>query len=352
MRTMLLGLGAGAMFLGASAAWADEGVSLLAQPTLETAALDQAAGTAKPSAAESARSNSAVNPNAKFTCSNKRWHDDPEVFWPGFLNGLRGFEQFYNPIGNPIYFETPFNNTGARFLYLHHTFDENTPLAGGHADIFALQARVALTERLGFIAVKDGYTLLRDTALGDSDGWNDIAAGLKYAFYVDRENELVATGGLRYQFRAGDGGVLQGFTHELSPFVSFAKGWNSIHFLGDLGVRVPLSSDDGNTSFYWDLHGDFEIFPEALPGFAPVFELHGLHYLTDGSRFALPIGGLDYTQLGSNDVAGTGVVWAGVGARWKFTPHVSVGCTYERALTSTSGDLMKDRVTVDVELTW
>ena len=38
-------------------------------------------------------------------------HSDPTILWPGFLNGLRGFENFYNPVGNPLYFETPLNNT-------------------------------------------------------------------------------------------------------------------------------------------------------------------------------------------------------------------------------------------------
>lgn len=38
----------------------------------------------------------------------------------GFLTGLRGFEDFHEPVGQPLYFESPFNDTGIRALYLKH----------------------------------------------------------------------------------------------------------------------------------------------------------------------------------------------------------------------------------------
>ena len=40
----------------------------------------------------------------------------------GFLTGLPGFEGFHEPVGQPIYFESPFNDTGLRFIYLRHEF--------------------------------------------------------------------------------------------------------------------------------------------------------------------------------------------------------------------------------------
>jgi hypothetical protein len=289
-----------------------------------------------------------MDPLATFALSGERFHSDPEVLWPGFLSGLRGFEQFYDPIGQPIYFESPFINTSLRLLYLHHEFADGSQLQGGHLDVVAAQARVALTERLALIATKDGHSWLKADALPHEDGWNDIALGLKYAFYVDRDEDVVMTAGARWQWGNGDSKVLQGWAQEISPFVSIAKGVGKFHMIADATMRVPFDNDKGNTVFQWDGHFDYELFN----GFAPCVELHGLHYLSNAERLPLSVGGLDYANIGSADVSGSTVVWAGVGARVKFTPNFSAGATYEHGLTNVNADIMKDRVTVDFTITW
>lgn len=285
---------------------------------------------------------------ATYLFGDERLHSDPEIFWPGFLNGQRGFEQFYNPVGNPLYFESPLIQTQARLLFIHHEFADGSQVQGGDLNVYALQVRVALTESLAFIATKDGISDLNAGILPEDSGWNDLAVGLKWAFIADREAAFVATTGFRWMFDNGDDGVLQSGVNEISPFVSVAKGWDKLHLMANVTGRFPTDSDDGNTVLQWDIHLDYELFP----GVAPIVELHGLHYLSDGERFALSVGGLDYTNLGSNDVSGSTVVWFGVGARIKFTPHASLGATYEHALTNINADIMEQRVTVDFELTW
>jgi len=318
---------------------------------LASAAFGQGAAPAAPAAAPTTAAGDSLSPTATFAFSPSRGADST-IFWDGFLNGLRGFEHFYNPIGQPIYFETPFNNSGIRLLFLHHEFDDDSQLGGGDVNVAAVQARLALTERLGFIATKDGYSWLNAGILPEDEGWNSIAAGLKYAVIVDRENDFVLTPGIRYQMRAGEAKVLQSTTDEVSPFVSAAKGWGRFHAIGDVTLRVPFDHDEGNDILQWDLHGDYEIAPETLPGFAPVVELHGLHYLSDGTKLPLSVGGLDYANIGSADVSGSTVIWMGVGARYKLSPHTSVGADYEFALTNWKADIMSERVTVDFELTW
>lgn len=293
-----------------------------------------------------------VNPKATFALSKELFHGEPKVGWDGFLSGLRGFEHFYEPVGNPIYFESPFNTSGLRFLYLHHDFPKGSQLQGGDLSVYALQIRLAITERLAFIATKDGYSELDATALPKDNGWNDLAFGGKYLFYVDRESDLVAAAGVRWQIKSGDEEVLQGDVGELSPFVSVAKGWDKFHLIGNLTYRLPLDGDDGNDILQWDIHADYEIAPETLPGFAPLVELHGLHYLSNGTRTPLWVGGADYTNLGSTDVAGSAVIWLGVGARWKLSPNASIGATYEFPLTDPDKDIFDQRVTVDFQLTW
>lgn len=292
--------------------------------------------------------------NATFALSNKRFHNDEE-YWkgnPGFLNGLRGFEDFYEPVGQPLYFESPTNTSGVRLLFLHHEFSDDSQLAGGQVNVVAAQARLALTERLAFIATKDGYSWFDSGAVSDQNGWNQLAAGLKYVFYADRESNLLATAGARLMLVTGEESVLQSDTEELSPFISVAKGWGKFHAMASVTYRHPFDEDKGNKVLHWDLHADYEIAPEQLPGFAPIVELHGVHYLSDAERFPFSVGGLDYTNLGSADVSGSSVVWAGVGARWKLTPHMSVGGVYEFALTDAEDDIMDQRVTLDFQLTW
>lgn len=273
---------------------------------------------------------------------------EEKVSSPGFLEGLAGFERFHGPIGNPIYFESPQIDSGLRFLYLHHRFDGDSALGGGDLDVVAVQARLALTERLAFIATKDGYSFLDADVLAKDEGWNDLAFGFKYAFVVDPQDQFLLTGGFRYQTQNGERDVLQGGAQELSPFVSAAKGWDDWNFLGNLTYRTPFDAGDGNNIFQWSLHADYAL----TESFAPVLELHGLHYLDNGTRTALPVGGLDYSNLGSTNVSGSKVVWMGLGASYKITPKMTLGVTQEFGLTDPSHDIMDQRLTVSFQVNW
>lgn len=310
------------------------------------------AAPAKPAAAKHAAAANPENPRATYLISDRYLHGNPEILWAGFLTGLRGFEHFYDPVGNPLYFESPFNTTQIRFLYLHHDFPDGSQLGGGDVNVYAAQIRLALTERLAFIATKDGWSDLNARILPNAGGWNDFAIGLKYLFIVDRAADFVLAGGLRWTWDNGDKDVHNGNTQELSPFVSFAKGFDRFHLLGDVSGRIPTDSDLGNCIVQWDLHADYEIAPEALPGLAPMVELHGLHYLSDGSRLPLAVGGMDYANIGSDNVAGDGVISLGLGARWKFSPHMSLGSAFEFALHNNNNDIMGNRLTVDLALNW
>lgn len=317
---------------------------------LVTVALSHAAPAA-PAAEPSATLVTGSN-QASYLLGNQRLHGDPKILWEGFINGLRGLEHLGEPIGDSLYHETPLNNTSIRFLYLHHRFGEDSQLAGGELDVIAAQVRIALTERLGFIATKDGYSWLSAEGLPEGEGWNDITAGLKYAWYVDRANDFVVTSGLRVMLDNGDDDVLQSGNTELSPFISLAKGFGPLNLHANLTDRIPVDHDDGNNVLQWDLGVNMEVAPSILPGFNPTVELHGLHYLSDGERFPLSVGGADYTNLGSTDVAGSTVISLGGGFQWRLTPHLTVAALYEHALTNQNADIFRDRVTVSATLTW
>jgi hypothetical protein len=289
-----------------------------------------------------------LDPQVGYLLTSDRAFEDSEIFWPGFLSGLRGFEGFYTPVGNPLYFESPINDSRVSFLYLHHDFPAGSQIAGGDLNVIAVQARIAITERLGFIATKDGYSFLNAGAFPEDEGWNDLGLGLKYVFYANQESDTVAAGGFRYMSESGKDDVLQGNVQELSPFLSFAQGFDDLHLMGNVSWRAPLDSGDGNHVLQWSAHADYELFD----GFAPMIEIHGLHYLSDGDRVPLRVGGLDYANLGSADVAGSAVVWAEVGAAVRFSPHVELGAAYGFALTDADHDIMDTRVTVLLHFKW
>ena len=74
---------------------------------------------------------------------------------------------------------------------------------------------MALTERLGLIATKDGYTILKfDNVLSDSDGFENISLGFKYALLSRPESEEIISFGIKYETPTGSlssGGInLQG----------------------------------------------------------------------------------------------------------------------------------------------
>ncbi len=293
-----------------------------------------------------------LSPKAQFTFSDKRLIEDKEILYPGFVNGMRGFENFFDPIGQPLYFETPFINTNVRILYIYHKFPEKGQIRGGDLNVLAAEARLALTDRLAFIATKDGHSWLNAGVVPEDNGWNDISVGLKYALIADRATNTVLTTGVRWEWSNGDNEVLQGNSQEISPFLTLAKGYENFHFIGNVNFRFPTNKNQGNQIFSWDAHFDYDLSSVGLKGFAPVIELHGLHYLSDADRLPVNFGGMDYDNFGSTDVSGSTVIWIGLGGRLKLTPQVSIGSTFELPLTNRNADILDHRVTFDITLTW
>ena len=78
----------------------------------------------------------------------------------GFLLGLFAptnacFNDFVSPMTNPTFFEDPRTLSEARLIFLN----QKVPLTalGGDVQLFALQIRAALNDRVSIIATKDGY---------------------------------------------------------------------------------------------------------------------------------------------------------------------------------------------------
>ncbi len=332
------------------------GRTAIAEELFDGGVFDWSLDTSSATASSGGGSSSAsASGGGSYALSSNNLFGDKEYGWPGFLTGMRSSsnlrERFAEPVGNSLYFESPFIDSNLRFLYLWHNFPSSSDLGGGQVNVGAMQVRVALTDRLAFIAPKDGWAEIKTGATGSESGWLDYTLGLKYAFIVDEAREFILTGGIRWELHSGTTSALQGggtSQYELSPFVSVAKGWDRWNFIGNLTWRAPVDRNDGNHIISWDLHFDTEIAPETLPGFFPLVELHALHYITNGNAIELSSGGLDYSNIGASDVAGTSVFWGDLGFRWKLTPNLSWGVAYGFPISNPSNDAFNQRVSMDL----
>jgi len=279
-----------------------------------------------------------------------QWVTDVESkTWKGFLTGLAGYEDFVMPVGMPVYFEDPFITTDLRLLYIYHDIPGGSVLRGGQVHVVAAQIRVALTERLALIATKDGYSWVDSHITPAGDGWNDLAIGLKYALYSDPAEQFLVSTGLRWEWVNGSTDAWQGGdSHELSPFVAFAKGWDLWHFLGTVNGRIPTDRSDANASVVWNLHLDYEL----TDSFRPLVEVHGIHWLSNAERLPLGEDYLDVGSLGASKARGRDFFSAGVGFRWQAMENISVGLTYEFPLESASSHLMEQRVTLNTVISF
>ncbi|MFN0056814.1 MAG: hypothetical protein ACKVX7_00020 [Planctomycetota bacterium] len=262
--------------------------------------------------------------------------------WPGFVSGMgKNFRASPRPLDSPLYFEDPFIATDIRPIFLYHEFPRHSLLGGGHLTVLAVQARLALTERLALIATEDGYTDLEASALPAGDGWNNLAAGFKYALHVDYEQKSILTAGARWTLSNGSRDVFQGIEDEVSLFVTGAKTMDRIHLMADVVGRITTHHEQGNDSLSWDVQAAYEL----TPRFFPLVEYHGFTYLSNGNRIQVRDGLLDYGNLGAGDVRGSDVHWATVGYRYEVADGVQWGLGYGFALrTPGKNDIYEERL--------
>ena len=276
------------------------------------------------------------------------------------------YSGFSRPMSMPYLFEHPFITTDLQAAGIWQELPEDSVFEGGYINIAALQIRVALTDRLGFIAVRDGYAWFKpDLALVSHDsGFADMSFGFKYAL-IDRPDEgIIVSPHLRFEPDFGDHDLFQGMGDGIViPGVSF--GWrmaDDLHMLGAVGAQLPLDGGKNSTYVHYNLHLDYALTPSV----SPFVEVGGIHWTSDGDgsttvhlenggrltlsevQSALGTGrfeGYDFANLGSEDVAGNDMITGMVGVRVQWTDDLSVGIAYERPLTQRN-DLMKQRVTL------
>jgi len=249
-------------------------------------------------------------------------------------------QQFVSPITSPYFHENSFITTDVRAWYLYQDFSRST--IGGNAQVAALQIRVALTDRVQLVAYKDGFAWFDDSVVSDN-GWMDIAAGLKWNFYRDTEDQLSMAAGIGYEISSGDDNVLQD-DDELRLWFSVDKGFDELHVGFTFNYFYPTGGEDplGDAErISWHIHADYYV----NQWFSPVVELNGYHTIDASSTTPLPFTGIDVTNLGGGEAED--VITLGLGAEFRLSDDVAFRVGYELPLTSDI-DLYGDRVTASL----
>ena len=255
----------------------------------------------------------------------------------------RCFSEFVSPITNAIFFEDPRTLTEARFLFINHDLPD--ALGGGDAQVYALQLRAAINDRLSIIAIKDGFIVGQPNAPFD-DGWADIGLGLKYLLWSDCCTQRLLAGGVTYELPSGTRRALQGNGDgEFNVFLSgAARIWGTYNWMVTSGARIPTNSNEESQVFYLSNHISRRL---GCSNFYLVSEAHWYHWFRSGNQTALAgIEGLDLFNFGSTGVAGNSIVTGAWGVRFKPGPSTEIGMAYQVPLTSRE-DILDDRFTLD-----
>jgi hypothetical protein len=260
--------------------------------------------------------------------------------------GEAGFTHYVAPVSSPIFNETPYITTEIRPMWIHQEIPGSFATGGGDIDGLAAQIRVAITDRLGFIATKDGWADVDfDGVLQSEDGALNVAFGLKYAVVAQAETNTLVTVGIKYEAPAGNikssGIRLQGQGDGLMDlFVAGARTFGPLGLEANVGTQIAMDGDDDMSFAHYSLHADYEVLGRVYP----LLEINGWTPIDDGNRTSVGANGLDLVNLGSGN-ASTVVTFA-PGVRVRLHDHADFGFAYEVPMTDDQ-DLMNWRVTTD-----
>lgn len=263
------------------------------------------------------------------------------------------FDDFISPMINFVYFEDPRTLTELRPIFLSQSVPDtigNGIPAGGSAQLYAMQFRIALTERLSIIAPKDGYIVDNTNGALDTlldDGWADVTAGLKYNLIRDTETGTLLSAGGVYEIPMGSRRALQDIAD--GEFHFFATGGQRLfdgnaHVLSAVGYRTPVDGSVQQASIHWSNHFDVKL-TNRLYAFTECAWWHVVDEAEAGA--ALGVSGQDLFNLSSSDVAGNDLVTQNVGLRYKPKSNIETGIAYEFPLTEFK-DIIEDRIMLDL----
>lgn len=256
------------------------------------------------------------------------------------------FPNFIGPISSPVLSKDPRSLTEARMLHVSNWFPKGHPVfAGGDAQIYGLQARVALTERLTLIADKDGIARLHPQGGPQSSGFLNVAAGLKYTLLRDVEHQRLGAVGFQYEIPSGEAEVFQNHGSGVwTVFGIYAQEFGCWHLLINEAFQFGQNARDNSSFFFTQIHIDRQLFGWLYP----LAEFNWYKYVSGGNRgIPLAVGeGDGLLNLGTSGMEGKDLATLAIGAKAKVGRHLDIGAAWETPLSDRK-DLIRQRLLVE-----
>ena len=267
----------------------------------------------------------------------------PELLLGCFCPTPCGFDDWISPMTNPVFFEDPRTLTELRGIFLQHKVPQAA--GGGDIQLYAMQIRAALSDRLSIVAAKDGYAVSSNPLI--RDGWADVSLGLKYNLIRDYATETLLSTGFAYELPVGSPRTQQGngdgeFHLYLTGGTELCCDW---HVLSAFGLRLPADDNAEETSLYWSNHVDYHL----GHGFYTLAEFNWFHWTESGAGGIPGVSGGDLFNFGSTGVAGNDIVTGAFGVKYKPSRLTEIGIAWENPLTQRR-DVLENRLTVDLIL--
>lgn len=280
---------------------------------------------------------------------------------------IDAFATAIRPISNPTLFDLALPRTNAHAIFMHQQLPSRAAIAGGGSvplngdmQLYALQLEYAFNERLSLVATKDGYVNFNpDATLSEEDGFANLAAGLKYAFILDRENGFALSGTTTIEVPTGSESITQGSgdgaVNLILNTLKMTDGWQ---FAAGAGLHIPFDNDEEAMTSFISTHVSYEV----CDYFIPLIELNWYHVIDEGdggSRYKDQVGGGvpgvigfeggDLLNWGAANAKDNGdIVTLAAGFRSRLKDNVHLGVAYEIPLTDEEENLMENRLTVDL----
>ncbi len=237
------------------------------------------------------------------------------------------FDGFTGPFSNAIQFKDPRSLTEARAIFLQNWASPETPVIGaGSAQVYALQLRLALTDRLQLFADKDGIVRLSPAKGSSITGLANIAAGVKYTFWRDVENQTLGSFAIQYEAPTGYANIFQGQgSGNLGAYFIFGKEfWENWHGILQFGQNAAMNVQNAGY-FMTSAHID-----RRFGRFTPFYEANWFYYNQNGNYLpSLGVEGGGLLNLGAGNVIGLNYVTNCIGFKYDLTKWAELGVGYE-----------------------
>jgi hypothetical protein len=261
-----------------------------------------------------------------------------------------------SPLSNPFFFEDPRALTEVRPLFYYQHIPSSTPvMAGGHAEMYALQGRIALWDRFDLVINKLAVVSLNphDTTGGVSGGtgFAELWLGPKYTFLRSDQTKTFAAVGLTFEIPIGSTREFQNTgTLGLDPYITFAQSFGAssyglFNFMAELGYSFAVD-DKRSEFFHGSLHLDYDV--GNLHHFYPLLEMNWFSYTKSGSVNPFGFEGTDVVNFGSTGVAGHDLLTIAPGFRYKFNEHFQTGVYAEFPIVGGSKEMFDYRIGFDL----